>query len=610
MKNPNLLQEAIIEARELKEAAEKSVKQQLMEELSPLIKKTMESHFSSMLKEQDSSFSIEEVPTDKLVSADTGLDTDVGTLPVNPIAGGVEVTDTASEEEKATDVANPIAADEHSVNIPLPDASGMITVSIEDLFTKPNGVIQALDSFVAPNAVAPEVVETVPTPVPASDDLQAAATDPSATALAEGAKGKFLKLVEYFVEKEKSITSMTPTLAENIQLGLIALQEEGQDLLEKGMIEARDLVLCKKRAEKIQNSVHEKLNSALEQNSYNVESNQKTDGENMAIRKTLKDLFEETEVTFDGLDTEKAKKEADAKQNKLNGQDPGQNPGDKDVDGKSKEGDWGTEGAKGAASDSVAQKAALEEAIALFHAAMSLNEDDEVSVLDGSTGSSDAGSDAPAEGSSADAGSGEGFDIEALLRDFEKQLEDHGISLDSLDVDVAGEKDGSEFDLKFDLDPEGNVEPAKPEGSSPFGGAGEGDSGADALVIAEALQTIKKAKTMIQEARAEKTELELYNFKTISLNKLLLKEAIVTTAEKKAAVVALDKGNTLKEVQEIYNRIVAHKQQNDKAARSGMATAGTENSTISESAKVDAATNLNESADPFVTRMQSLAKMK
>jgi len=604
MKNPNLLQEAIIEARELKEAAEKSVKQQLMEELSPLIKKTMENHFSTMLKEQDSSFSIEEEPSDKPVSADSGLDTNVGTLPVNPIAGGVEVTDTASEEEKATDVANPIASDEHSVNIPLPDATGMITVSIEDLFTKPNGVIQALDSFVAPAAVAPEVVETNPEPVPASDDLQAAATDPSASALAEGAKGKFLKLVEYFSQKEKSITSMSPTLAENIQLGLIALCEEGQDLLEKGMIESRDLVLCKKRAEKIQNSVHEKLNSALEQNSYNVESNQKTDGENMAIRKTLKDLFEETEVTFDGLDTEKAKKEADAKQNKLNGQDPGT----EDIGEKSKDGDWDKEGATAAASDSVAQKTALEEAIALFHAALNLNEDDEVSVLDGSAGSSDADDSASADGASAGEGEGEGFDIEALLRDFEKQLEDHGISLDSLDVDVAGEKNGNEFDLKFDLDPEGHVEPAKPEGSSPFEGSGEGDS--DALVIAEALQTIKKAKSIIQEARVEKHELELYNFKTISLNKLLLKEAIVTTAEKKAAVVALDKGNSLKEVQEIYNRIVAHKQQNDKAARSGMATAGTENSTISESAKVDAATNLNESADPFVTRMQSLAKMK
>lgn len=597
MKKTNLMQEAIIEARELKEAAEKSVKQQLMEELSPLIKKTLESQFSSLLKEQDASFGIEEEPTNSPSLDDSPANNSLPVTPASPISA---VSDTAGGEPVAVEPAQelPVAPTEdgHTVNIPLPDASGQITVSISDLFTKPSEVIQAVNALGA--AETPEVAHEPE--APAAVEPEAAPTAPEiegeqpAPLMESTVRNKFLALVELFAEKEKE-AKITEAVAENIQFGLIALIEEGQDLLEKGLIESRDLVLCKKRAEKIQNSLQEKLNTVNEQNSYNEESNQKPDGETMAIKKTLKDLFEETEVTFDGLDTNKPVKDAAAKQNKVNSQDPGT----KDIGEKSKDGEWDKEGAKGAASDSASEKAALEEAIALFKAALSLNEEDEEgSVIDSDAGASDEGA--------AEGGSDEEFDIEALLKDFEKQLEDHGISLDSLDVDVAGEKGGEEFDLSFDLDDEGQVEPAGEAGE-----AGEGsDEEAHALVLAEALDAIKKAKTTIAESRKEKSELELYNHKTVCLNKLLMREAISTQEEKKAAVVALDRGTTLKEVTEIYNRIVAHKLQEGKVARNGKATAGTENGTISEGVKREPASVLAEGVDPIAERMQYLAKMK
>lgn len=615
MKNTKLLQEAIIEARELKEVAEKSVKQQLMEELSPLIKKTMETHFSSMLKEQDASLGIEEEPD--------GMngEQEFGNMPVSPVTGGLEVTDNVVGQEEppavgtepsaTTPIAPTDASDEHSVNIPLPDVNGMITVSIEDLFTKPGGVISAVDALNA-NPVEPEQTpgenpnqEPVAqeTPIP---DAQGMPGDDLAVPvpLAESVRHKFLKLVDSLVEGETKIQKLTPTLAENITLGFIALVEEGQELLENGLIESTDLVLCKKRAQKVRNNLQEKLNSVFEQNSYNEESNQKTDGEQMAIKKTLKDLFEETEITFDGLDTEKAKKEAEAKQKKLNGQDPGQNPGNA-VDGKSKDGEWDIEGAAAAASNTETQKTALEEAIELFKAAMSLNEEDENegSVFD--AGTDDDSSTEPSE--PEEHKDPEDFDIEALLRDFEAQLKDHGIDLDNLDVDISGDKDGSEFDLKFDLDDDGHVEPADADDAS----AHHPDEDEDAaVVIAEATKAIRQAKKVISESRREREALELYNFKTVSLNKLLMKESIKTYEDKKAAVAALDRGTTVAQVENIYNRIVAHKLQEGKVARNGKASAGTDNGTISEGVKLGGTTQINESSNPIFERMQNLAKMK
>lgn len=583
------MQEAIIEARELKEAAEKSVKQQLMEELSPLIKKTLESQFSSLLREQDSSFGIEEEPSTTPAEDASAL----SSLPITPAAAAV--SDAQGDEPVAVEPTAELPAatpeEGHSVNIPLPDESGQITVSISDLFTKPAEVIQAIDSQGA--AQTPEVAHEPEAPAAQGAEQGAEVEQPIVPLTETAVRTKFLNLVELFAKKEQT-SKITEAVAENIQFGLIALIEEGQELLEKGLIESRDLVLCKKRAEKIQNSLQEKLNTVNEQNSYNEESNQKPDGETMAIKKTLKDLFEETEVTFDGLDTNKPVKDAAAKQSKVNSQDPGT----EDIGEKSKDGEWDKEGAKAAASDSASEKAALEEAIALFKAALSLNEEDEEgSVVDSEVGSSD-------EGASAE-GSDEEFDIEALLKDFEKQLEDHGISLDTLDVDVSGEKGGEEFDLSFDLGDEGEVEPA--------GEAGEGEAGEDeshALVLAEALEAIKKAKSTIAESRKEKSELELYNHKTVCLNKLLMREAISSQEEKKAAVVALDRGTTINEVTEIYNRIVAHKLQEGKVARNGKAKAGTENGTISESVKREPASVIAEGVDPIAERMQYLAKMK
>ena len=148
MSKSKILHEAIIEARALKEAAEKSVKQEIMEELSPLIKKTLESQFSLKLKEQDSSFAIEEEPT----ALGNGEPAQGGenALPITP-ASAVAVSDTATAEEVASEPAETLATPEdgHAVNIPLPDASGQITVSIDDLFTKPGDVIQAIDSLPA-----------------------------------------------------------------------------------------------------------------------------------------------------------------------------------------------------------------------------------------------------------------------------------------------------------------------------------------------------------------------------------------------------------------------------------------------------------------------------
>lgn len=576
MSKSKLLQEAIIEARELKEAAEKSVKQQIVEELSPLIKKTLESQFSSMMKEQDSSFAIEEEPVS--VSGLEEIPAVPETLPVNPVAAAVSDTATTDPvEAPAQEPTAPAAEDAHAVNIPLPDETGQIVVSIADLFTKPAEVIQAVDSLPAP-------AQEQPAEQPAAPEAP----------IMENVRTKFLRLVEIFADKEKNADKVTETLAENIQLGLIALIEEGQEMLEKGLIESRDLVLCKKRAEKIQNSLQEKLNTVFEQNSYIEESNQKTDGEHMAIKKTLKDLFEETEVTFDGLDTEKPVKDAEAKQKKINAQDPGT----EDIGEKSKDGAWDKEGAKAAASDNASQKSALEEAIALFKAALNLNEEDEVAISDTE--------DAPAEEAEEEAGESEDFDIEALLQDFEQQLADHGISLDTLDVDVAGEKDGEEFDLSFDLGDDDEIEIVDDTQEE----ASDGEDEEGALVIAEAVKAIKQAKKTIAESRKEKEDLEIYNHKTVCLNKLLMREAITTASEKKAAVVALDRGTTIKEVTEIYNRIVAHKLQEGKVARSGKATAVTKNGTISESVKRDTATTLNEGADAFVDRLQTLAKMK
>ncbi len=605
----NLYKEAVIEARELRAVAEKQVKQQLLEELSPIIKRTLDKQFLS-LTSLNEELVVEEFGQDPAAVGpeDPSAKDTSTTLPVAPEKSGIEVTDTAETVEVAPPTgatAAPITPvdDNNAVNIPLPGVDGTITVSVEDLFTRPSEVVKAVDQVIAtpaPEEIADAKPEEEVPPLDAplgNSDVGTVGSQLDATGdlpLTENVskRTKFLNLVEFVASQATAKETITEKVAEKIQFSLIALQEESEDLLLNGIIEARDYQLCKKRAEKIQKSLQEKLNSQFQQNSY-IQHNQKTDGESMAIKQSFKELFEETEVVFDTLDTDKAQKELEAEEKKLAGQDPGV----QDIGQKSTKGDWSEEGATAAASDSEAKKTALEEAIAAFKLAL-ISEEDEGSVVD--SASDFGGSSEPAADDAATDGD---FDIEALLQSFEQQLEDHGIDLSSLNVDIAGEEDGKEIDLGFALDDEGQV--AAVDGAE--GGSDEG--GEAALVIAEASKAIKKARSVIAEARAEKAEADLYSFKTVCLNKLLMREALQTKSDKQEAILALDGGATIKEVETIFNRIIANKIQEGKVAKNSKAAAGVEKSMISEGVKSGTA-NLNEGMDPTIARLQQLAGIK
>lgn len=618
MKKTQLFKDAILEARELRELAEKQVRNQLMEELSPIIKNALSNHLSSLLNEQEG---LEVSETEEGLA---GAEETAG-MPVTATSTGVEVADEIKPTSvDAVSVPEPEMPMDSvgGLDIPLPGPDGMITISVDDLFNKPGEVIQAVDGMGDKEAVvAPEVAATEePTmdamppegDLPAPVDAGGMAPEDELFPMNESSRHKFLRVLGYIIDQEKSLTekNINEKKITSIECSLIALVESGQNLVQKKLIESSDLSLCKKRATLIKNSLQEKMNTALKQNSYN-QSNQEKDGETMATNNTLKALFEESELAFDKLDTDSAMKELEAKQKKLNGQDPGQ----EGIGEKSKDGDWSEEGADEAGKDTNT-KSALEEAMELFQAALSLNEnDDEMSVVDG--GGSEPPMDAPNDGPGMDdaAPSDDGdFDIEALLQDFEQQLQDHGVDIQGLDLDVAGAgaEGGEDFDLHFSLDDEsgkivpGGEEPSELGDEPGFGG----DEPSDEMVIAEATKAVKLAKAKLKEAYEKAADQDLFLAKTKSLNLLMMSEAITDRKDKMAAIAALDKGTTIKEVEAIYGRIKAFKQQKlqeSKLARNGKAAAGTGNSNvISESAKIETQKNENNS---FISRLQELAKV-
>lgn len=607
MKNTKLFKDSILEARELREVAERTVKQQLLDELSPVIKETLSKQLSSLLTEQDD-IGFEDESNEK------APDPEETELPVQPQTDSIEVADTTTETDLIPEPSNkPVEVElpeeqGEEINFTMPGPDGMITVSIADLFGKPEQVMKGIDKMPAATSTTASAEEgTEKESAPESTDMGDLEDD--LFPINEDVKSKFYRLMDYFVNEEKKLTTVTEYQADKIELGLLSLLEEGKDLCKNKQILQSDLTLCMKRAQKIQNSLLEKLNSQKQENSYSQIN--KKDGEDMSIKKSLKSIFEQAEQAFDDIDTDGAMKELAAKQKKLESQDKGT----ESIGEKSKKGDWEKEGAKAAASESESEKAALEEAIEIFKAALTLTESDD---FGGDTGGDSGDSMEENEEITIDRGvddldpaglPGEGaedgeVDIEALLKDFEDELEAAGIKLDDLDVSISGkDQEGEDFDVHFALDDDELVTTDVEVGDE----ASDDEEEEEEVIMESAARVVSKAKDKVTKLLQEKQETEVYTYKTVCLNKLLMTEAIKTKQEKMGAIKALDRGTSVAEVKKIYEGIIAHKKQENRNARNDKAAAAVENSTlISEGVTNPAQKDVN----PFIARMQELARIR
>ena len=212
MKKTQLFKDAILEARELRELAEKQVRNQLMEELSPIIKNALSNHLSSLLNEQEG---LEVSETEEGLA---GAEETAG-MPVTATSTGVEVADEIKPTSvDAVSVPEPEMPMDSvgGLDIPLPGPDGMITISVDDLFNKPGEVIQAVDGMGDKEAVvAPEVAATEEPAMdamppegdlPAPVDAGGMAPEDELFPMNESSRHKFLRVLGYIIDQEKSLT--------------------------------------------------------------------------------------------------------------------------------------------------------------------------------------------------------------------------------------------------------------------------------------------------------------------------------------------------------------------------------------------------------------------
>jgi hypothetical protein len=174
----SLYEEALIEAKKLKEIAEADAKQAIVEEITPHIRKMIASSLAekpgSVLYEEEDKMGGSDAPTGTAPVADPAGTVDAGTPP--PSTDATMAPPTSSEPPvTAMAVGAPSGSDApiqvsgaDALNMPMPGPDGKLVVDFDDLFTpaEPGDDTGAGDEGSGSAEMAPEVPGGMPSPTP------------------------------------------------------------------------------------------------------------------------------------------------------------------------------------------------------------------------------------------------------------------------------------------------------------------------------------------------------------------------------------------------------------------------------------------------------------
>jgi len=173
----SLYEEALVEAKKLKEIAEADAKQAIVEEITPHIRKMIASSLAgkptSVLYEEEDKTGVPADPTGTAPVVDPAGTVDAGTPPsmdatmAPPSSSEPPVTATAVGAPSGSDA--PIqASGADALNMPMPGPDGKLVVDFDDLFTpaEPGDDTGAGDEGPGSAEMAPEIPGGMPSPTP------------------------------------------------------------------------------------------------------------------------------------------------------------------------------------------------------------------------------------------------------------------------------------------------------------------------------------------------------------------------------------------------------------------------------------------------------------
>jgi len=277
-----LFKEALIESKKLREAALEEAKQAVLESISPMIKSILDREIagggSVLLVEQD-----ETLPT-----AVDATPPPVATAPVAPSASGTVIPPEVPSVEPA-----PIAS--VGMNVPMPDASGQITVNLADLFNNlPTDGDVSLSTAAAPIAEPTPPVEASPVEEPLTPPGEEGALPVEPTGSPEEVlKESILSIEKKLLESIKSGSVKKIMVRESVQSSLFKAFEALEAV--RSQLKVTDATLF----ESYLNSLYGRLlDSGKNSNSYTERRNK--DMATKSLREFAAALFEE--VTAQGAD--------------------------------------------------------------------------------------------------------------------------------------------------------------------------------------------------------------------------------------------------------------------------------------------------------------------
>lgn len=308
----SLYEEALVEAKKLKEIAEADAKQAIVEEITPYIRKMIASSLagkqSSILYEEEDRTGLAPDPSmdqTQMPADASGMPDAAATAPpaADPPIGAATVTGGPTDAPIQVTGAD-------SLNMPMPGADGKLVVDFDDLFvpSEPGeeAGVAAGEEGPASAEVTPEIPGGLPSPTPV--DVNPAPSDTSVSAVggaeAVPGEGEALELTgqeepkqapqletyELFseeleqtakrVHKAYKTTGVTSLVKEALQDKLFQLLEKVEDLAEKRTISENLAQILENRLE----ILHLKLQEAVLFNTY-----EGTKGTDMAS-KSLKEF--------------------------------------------------------------------------------------------------------------------------------------------------------------------------------------------------------------------------------------------------------------------------------------------------------------------------------
>jgi hypothetical protein len=289
----DLLKEALIEAKKLKEIAEEEAKKSLIEAMSPYIKNIISKQINEAT--DNAPLNINELDDLSNTMDTSGLD-----LNSNPTTGDQQVQP-------------PIQVDSQDVvNVGMPDSSGMIVVSLEDLFSKVPAQEQApVDSTVPPVEAQP-VAGEMPAPVPEAEPVVQSPAEPAVNNIPMDqvkpeVENKLMESVSFDLWK-KSLLETTEKIdrvyfskkapnivTESLKNKLFSLLESLDSLKEKGKINREQVKINENKLE----FLFLKLKDANLNNSY-IKKDHKEEENMSSLKEYAAKLFAES---FEGEET-------------------------------------------------------------------------------------------------------------------------------------------------------------------------------------------------------------------------------------------------------------------------------------------------------------------